>query len=71
MSFLKPVHVGDLVTCFVQLLKQGKTSMTIQVEVWVNLHHHDKEHHLVTTGTFICVAIDEKGQPRAVKPSIV
>lgn len=65
MSFLKPVAVGDLVSCLVKLIKQGCTSMTIQVEVWVNLHHPGKEAK-VTTGTFICVAIDSSGKPRQI-----
>lgn len=36
MSFLKPVHVGDLVSCYVSLMKQGNTSMTFNVEVWAH-----------------------------------
>ena len=34
MSFLKPVHIGDLVSCHVELITLGKTSMTIAVEAW-------------------------------------
>ena len=34
MTFLKPVHVGDVVSCHVDLIKQGNTSMTMGVEVW-------------------------------------
>lgn len=65
MSFKHPVHVGDVVSCYCSLLKQGNTSLTIQVEVWTNIH--DSEHCLkVTDGTFIYVALDKQGKPRQV-----
>src|SRR5690348_632791 len=35
MSFLYPVHIGDLVSCYGQLESIGRTSMKIQIEVWV------------------------------------
>lgn len=65
MSFLKPVHVGDLVSCHVELIKIGKTSMTIAVEAW-NENLADGEKSCVTKGTFIFVAIDEHGRPREI-----
>ncbi|KTD49241.1 acyl-CoA thioesterase [Legionella quateirensis] len=65
MSFLKPVHVGDVVSCHVDLIKQGTTSMTIGVEVWA-LPATQSERYQVTEGTFVFVAIDEQGQPRRV-----
>ena len=65
MTFLRPVHVGNLVTCYVELMKVGKTSMTIAVEVWAEtLATGDK--FQVTAGTFIFVAIDEDGKPKQV-----
>lgn len=65
MVFLKPVHVGDVVSCHVELLKQGNTSMTIGVEVWA-LPATQLERYQVTEGTFVFVAIDDKGTPRQV-----
>lgn len=66
MTFLRPVHVGDLVSCYVDLEKQGKTSLTIHVEVWSE-RLFTLEKFRVTQGTFVFVAIDEKGKPRPVK----
>jgi acyl-CoA thioesterase YciA len=63
MSFIKPVHVGDIVSCHVELIKRGKTSMTIRVEVWV-MRSESTVHHRVTEGTFVFVAIDKHGKPR-------
>ena len=65
MTFLKPVHVGDVVSCHVQLIKLGKTSMTIAVEAWAE-ELSSGEKYCVTEGTFIFVAIDEHGKPRSV-----
>ncbi|KTD31579.1 acyl-CoA thioester hydrolase YciA [Legionella maceachernii] len=63
MSFLRPVHVGDVVSCYAELIKYGKTSMTIAVEVWTT-RSDSGENYQVTEGTFVFVAIDEKGKPR-------
>ncbi|KTC65708.1 acyl-CoA thioesterase YciA (plasmid) [Legionella adelaidensis] len=66
MSFLRPVHVGDLISCHVKLLKIGNTSMDIAVEVWTeNLATGNKS--CVTKGTFIFVAIDENGKSRKIQ----
>ena len=69
MSFLRPVHVGNIVSCHVDLLKVGRTSMTIAVEVWSETPATGEKYR-VTEGTFIFVAIDEKGQPRQVKTTV-
>ena len=65
MTFLKPVHVGDIVQCYVRLIKQGRSSMTIEVETWVE-KATGGELYRVTEGTFIFVAIDENGKSRAI-----
>lgn len=65
MTFLKPVHVGDIISCYADLIKVGNTSMTIAVEVWaMPVEHH--EAYQVTEGIFVSVAIDEHGKPRQV-----
>jgi acyl-CoA thioesterase YciA len=65
MTFLKPVHVGDLISCYVTLLKQGNTSMTLAVEVWAQPATQSAPYQ-VTEGVFIFVAIDNDGRPRQV-----
>ena len=66
MTFLKPVHVGDVISCYVELIKQGNSSMTINVEVWAMPADHRVEAYLVTEGVFVSVAIDNDGKPRQV-----
>lgn len=68
MTFLKPVHVGDIVSCHVELIKSGKTSMTIAVEVWAEPATGSGKFR-VTEGTFVFVAVDEDGTPRQVPKS--
>ena len=65
MTFLKPVRVGDIVSCHVELIKQGNTSLTIAVEVWAEPATSSGRYR-VTEGTFVFVAIDNAGKPRAV-----
>lgn len=65
MTFLKPVHIGELITCFAEITRIGKTSMTISVEVWAEPPTQFGKHK-VTQGTFVFVAIDDQGKPRQV-----
>jgi acyl-CoA thioesterase YciA len=66
MSFLRPVNVGDVVTCYAQLLGIGRTSMKIRVEAWVQRYADTTLHH-VTEGSFTYVAIDDAGKPQPVR----
>jgi acyl-CoA thioesterase YciA len=65
MNFLKPVHMGNLVSCYVKLAKIGKTSVTIDVEVWTEDLSTAKKNK-VTEGTFVFVAIDAHGKSREI-----
>ena len=65
MSFLKPIYIGDDVSCYCAIIKTGKTSISINVEVWVR-RHHSEEVLKVTEGDFTFVAVDEEGSPRVI-----
>lgn len=65
MSFLRPVHVGDLVSCYVSLVSKGNSSLTIEVEVWIE-HLTEGSTARVTQGTFVFVALDEHGKKRPI-----
>lgn len=62
MSFVAPVLVGDLVTCYASVRKTGRTSMQVDVEAWVQ-RYADGALHRVTEGLFTYVAIDAAGKP--------
>ncbi len=66
MHFLQPVHVGEVVSCYVELMHLGRTSMVIKVQVWKEVFVTGEKSQ-VTEGTFTFVAINEHGRPRVVK----
>lgn len=67
MSFHAPVFVGDLVSCYAEVVRVGRSSITLQVEVWARRSRTGEEVK-VTEGRFICVAIDDNRRPRPVPP---
>lgn len=66
MVFIRPVYVGDIVTCYASIEKRGRTSVGIRVEVWVE-RIVDLTHLKVTEGVFTYVAIDQTGKPTPIK----
>ena len=65
MNFRKPVYVGDLVSVHANLVRVGRTSVTIHLEAWV-LRRKEMKPILVTDGNFTYVAIDEQGRPQII-----
>jgi acyl-CoA thioesterase YciA len=66
-TFHKPVLVGDVVCCYADIHKIGRTSITIALEAWVLRQHDTEELIKVTEGVFTYVAIDKIGNPRPVQ----
>src|SRR5260370_24414526 len=56
MNFRKPVYVGDVVSVHANLVRIGKTSITVHLEAWV-LRRKDMLSILVTDGNFTYVSI--------------
>jgi acyl-CoA thioesterase YciA len=67
IQFHLPVSVGDEVSVYAELIRVGRTSMTIDVEAW-RRHRHEEAMHKVTQASFTFVAIDEARKPRPVPP---
>jgi len=66
-EFKKPVFAGDLISCYAKVIKVGRTSITVHVEVYAQ--HMEKgivSTSAVTEASLVYVAIDEHGKPRAV-----
>jgi acyl-CoA thioesterase YciA len=66
MNFRKPVFVGDVVSVHANLVRIGKTSITVHLEAWV-LRRKELNPILVTDGNFTYVSIDDDGRPQVVK----
>jgi len=60
--------IGDLVSCYAEVERVGRTSMTIRIDAWVE-RRASGEGAQVTSGLFTYVAINDQGRPRPV-PSI-
>jgi acyl-CoA thioesterase YciA len=65
IAFLRPVKVGDVVCCYTDVLRMGRSSMTLCVEVWV-LRQGRGSRVKVTAAEFTFVALDETGKPRPI-----
>ena len=65
MAFHEPVYVGDLVSCYAEIARIGRTSITVEVETFAR-RRHDGVTVKVTHGTFTYVAIDQDRKPRPV-----
>lgn len=63
MTFHRPVSVGDVVSIHCEMLSEGRTSMTMGVEVWAL--RQPGAHFKVTEARFVFVAVDEQGLKRA------
>jgi acyl-CoA thioesterase YciA len=66
MNFRKAVYVGDLVSVYANLVRVGRTSVTLHIEAWV-LRRKEVLSILVTDGNFTYVSIDDQGHPQAIK----
>ena len=67
MTFLKPVHVGDTVSIYANMAREGTTSMTIDIEVWVT-RQPEARRSKMTEARFVFVAVDTSGQKRPLPP---
>jgi acyl-CoA thioesterase YciA len=68
IAFLQPVHVGDTVCCYTDVKRLGRTSITLDVEVWV-LRQGQGARIKVTDAEFTFVAVHEDGSPRELASS--
>jgi len=64
--FKQPVQIGDLLSFYVDLVRIGTTSITVNVEVYAERRPTDPHVVKVTEATLTYVAIDANGRPRPV-----
>jgi acyl-CoA thioesterase YciA len=70
ITFLQPVQVGDAVCCYTDPVRIGRTSITLNVEVWIRRHGRE-DRVKVTEAEFTFVAVNENGRPCPLDPSHV
>jgi acyl-CoA thioesterase YciA len=67
-TFHRPIFVGDVVCCYTEVVKTGRTSISVLVSAWVLRGRRPDQRIKVTEGTFTFVAIDADGNKREVPP---
>ena len=64
--FKQPVQIGDVISCYADVVKVGNTSVTIDVQVYAERRPSDPTTVKVTEATLTYVAIDAQGRPRPI-----
>jgi acyl-CoA thioesterase YciA len=64
MEFHEPVFIGDVVSCYADIINTGHSSITIKVEVYAERNPSDKKTVKVTEAELTYVALDENRKPR-------
>ena len=66
--FKNPVFIGDLLSFYADIVRVGRTSITVFVEVYAQRNPVDMEVVKVTEATLTYVAVGEDRKPREVPP---
>jgi acyl-CoA hydrolase len=67
LRFLRPIHVGEVVELRALVIRTGRTSLHVAVDIYAR---DPKVPELTRTGhcVIVFVALDEQGRPRSVPP---
>lgn len=66
MDFIAPIFVGDMAAFYTSVLRVGRTSITVYVEV-IAERFDTAEEIKVGAATIVYVAVDEQGRPTPIK----
>ena len=64
--FKQPVRVGDILSFFSKVVRSGRTSITVKVEVFAERYRSQGTYIKVTEASVTYVAIDDNGKPREI-----
>lgn len=62
--FKQPVRVGDILSFYSEVTRIGRTSVTVNVEVFAERFRSQGKYIKVTEASVTYVAIDDQGRPR-------
>lgn len=62
VAFIAPVYVGDVVSFYAEVVREGRTSLTVRVEVEAERFSEPGRRVRVTEAEVVYVAIDEHGK---------
>lgn len=69
-TFKQPVSVGDVVSFYAEIVRVGKTSITVDVTVYAERNPTEPLTVKVTEATLTYVALDRAGTKREIPPSV-
>jgi acyl-CoA thioesterase YciA len=67
VGFIAPVYVGDVVSFYTFTVREGRTSLTVRVQVEAERFKEPGRRVEVTQAEVVYVAIDEGGKPTPVR----
>jgi acyl-CoA thioesterase YciA len=67
VGFIAPVYVGDVVSFYTSMVREGNTSMIVEVLVEAERSGDAGKPVRVTEAEVVYVAVDEKGSPTPVR----
>lgn len=63
VEFIAPVYVGDVVSFYTSIVRQGTTSITVKVSVEAERGRDPRQRVKVTEAEVVYVSVDEAGKP--------
>lgn len=63
MTFIEPILLHDIISCYAYIERRGRTSLAIRIEV-IATRDRGRREVKVTEGLFTFVALDENSRPR-------
>ena len=66
IKFLRPIQVGDEVSCFAEVDGTGEHSIAVKIETWARTRGGGASAEKVTEGVYTYVALNVDGKPKAI-----
>ena len=66
-QFIRPVLVGDLLSCYAWVTRIGSTSIEVRVEVEIHRERKKDQAHKVAEAVLTYVALTDDGVPRKIR----
>jgi acyl-CoA thioesterase YciA len=67
VEFIAPVYIGDVISFYTAVVREGTTSVTVKVSVEAERGREPRHRVKVTEAEVIYVAVDEAGNPTPLK----
>jgi acyl-CoA thioesterase YciA len=67
VEFIAPVYVGDIVSFYARTAREGRTSVTVRIEVEAERFRKGGAQVRVTAAEVVYVAIDENERPISIR----